>query len=633
MEATTKRRVSDGEGIHGEASRAPVTRDNATRRDGRARLTSLDVELGEQLGRGSYGTVFRAAAAKVGGPCAVKILPWGPADVTADMKRELKLMQRCSSDYLIRAHGAFSKPKELWIVMELCTHGSLLDVMRATEHTLTEAAVAAACRDACHGLHYLHTHAKGRVIHRDIKCANLLLSAEHGGRVKLADFGVAAQLNSTASKRNSVIGTPHWMAPEVVQNGHYDARADVWSLGIAAMEMAQARPPLIHVRPVLRVMFSIAQNPPPTLDEPALFSDALNAFVAATLVKDANERPTADATLRHPFLAGIGDDTSALRLLIDAADAALARRLANPKPNDEAEDDVGTLGLVDTFASTMRRHSTCSPELGGDGGGTMIFRGAVEAEATSTKNDADTIAGTMIMRGCDENLGTMVMRDDGAGDADGGTCVVRAHGGEGLTAVLAGIHSKANGGAASATASGDTLDSLAEAIGAFDVSEPDATCAAPPTLPHSSVLALLPRASSGASTGLYRAVSRPVNASDLAPPPPLQRAAESADDGDALLLRRAQTLMEAREVAQLEELRETSKSERTSRADSASVVDVVAAAKPKLSRSWSAGALVQRQQRLGVEVQEASPSGSAPNAPSPPRRCESSPGARVAGIV
>ncbi len=282
------------------------------------RLTPLDLSLGELLGAGSYGSVYRARRADAPPPdrradadaappdppsshddLAVKVLPWTPSEVSHELKKELRLLQSCDDPHIVRAHGMFLKPRELWIVMEFCEYGSLLDVMRSMRSALPEEAIAAACADALRGLRYLHSQRRA-IIHRDVKCANLLLAAS--GVVKLADFGVAAQLNSTASKRSSVIGTPHWMAPEVVQSGRYDARADVWSLAVTAIEMAQARPPLANLRPVLKVMFAIAAGEPVKLDHPARFSALLNAFLDAALVKDPLLRPSSEAILRHPFV-------------------------------------------------------------------------------------------------------------------------------------------------------------------------------------------------------------------------------------------------------------------------------------------------------------------------------------------
>eukprot|EP00908_Phaeocystis_cordata_P021453 Transcript_3805.p1 GENE.Transcript_3805~~Transcript_3805.p1 ORF type:complete len:335 (-),score=108.32 Transcript_3805:98-1102(-) len=267
--------ASGGSGDHAQAessldersqNRPPADAESSSRRA--ERMMALEVTLEEMLGKGSYGMVYRATTPRHG-EVAVKVLPWAPHEVSSELKKELKMLQRCNSAYIVRAYGAFPKPKELWICMEYCNLGSLLDVMRSMDEPLPEPAIAAAVHDAARGLSYMHSQ-KRVIIHRDIKSANILINSE--GRVKLADFGVAAQLNSTASKRSSVIGTPHWMAPEVIQNGKYDARADVWSLGITAMELAQCRPPHHEMRPVLKVLFAIASGEPPQLEQPHDFS-------------------------------------------------------------------------------------------------------------------------------------------------------------------------------------------------------------------------------------------------------------------------------------------------------------------------------------------------------------------------
>ena len=146
------------------------------------------------LGKGSYGMVYRGMTPRHG-EVAVKVLPWAPHEVSSDLKKELKMLQRCNSAYIVRAFGAFAKPKELWICMEYCDLGSLLDVMRSMDEPLSEDAIAAACSDATRGLLYMHTQ-KRVIIHRDIKSANILINTE--GRVKLADFGVAAQVRRAA---------------------------------------------------------------------------------------------------------------------------------------------------------------------------------------------------------------------------------------------------------------------------------------------------------------------------------------------------------------------------------------------------------------------------------------------------
>ena len=326
------------------------------------RLTSLEVELKELLGKGSYGMVYRGLTPRHG-EVAVKVLPWALNEVSSELKKELKLLQRCDSAYIVRAFGAFAKPKELWIVMEYCNLGSLLDVMRSMDEPLPEGAIAAACSDSLRGLSYMHTQKRG-IIHRDIKSANILLNSE--GRVKLADFGVAAQLNSTASKRNTVIGTPHWMSPEVISNGKYDARADVWSLGITAIELAQGRPPHHAMRPVLKVLFAIVSGEPPQLDAPDDFSQSFRDFLSAALTKDTEQRPVSGELLKHPFLAAAQRSA-----LLNLAERALYYK-NNPKPRATSGEDA-TLRRGENDATLQRDDGTLQQGAGTmtNGGGTF----------------------------------------------------------------------------------------------------------------------------------------------------------------------------------------------------------------------------------------------------------------------
>ena len=171
--------------------------------------------------------------------------------------------------------------------MELCEGGSVSDLMTSCEATLEETTIQVVCAAVLLGLDYLHAQ---KHIHRDIKCGNVLLSAK--GHVKLADFGVSATLSNTVSRRHTLIGTPFWMAPEVIKEDAYDYKADIWSLGITAIEMADGEPPYIHIHP-MRAIFLIPQRPPPTVKKPENWTKSFLDFLSQCLKKDAKERSSA----------------------------------------------------------------------------------------------------------------------------------------------------------------------------------------------------------------------------------------------------------------------------------------------------------------------------------------------------
>ena len=264
-------------------------------------------ELLEQLGKGSYGAVYKARHRPSGTIVAVKVIPLSGEDEEGleDIRREIAVLRECVHPNVVRYFGSFTGAEYLWIVMEHCGGGSVRDILSASNRPLREAQIAYLCGETLKGLVYLHSIFK---VHRDIKCSNILLT-ESGG-VKLADFGVAAQLTRTMSKRNTFIGTPHWMAPEVIQESRYDGKVDVWALGISAIEMAEVQPPRHNVHP-MRVIFMITREPSPRLDESPFvdkngerteWSPVFHDFVAQCLRKETSRRPTATELLPHRFL-------------------------------------------------------------------------------------------------------------------------------------------------------------------------------------------------------------------------------------------------------------------------------------------------------------------------------------------
>ncbi|XP_053213603.1 TRAF2 and NCK-interacting protein kinase-like isoform X3 [Panonychus citri] len=331
-------------------------------------------ELVEVVGNGTYGQVYKGRHTKTGQLAAIKIM-----DVTEDEEEEIKLEINVLKKYshhknIATYFGAFidksppGKDDKLWLVMEYCGAGSVTDLVKTTKgQSLKEEWISYICREILRGLSHLHAN---KIIHRDIKGQNVLLT--DNAEVKLVDFGVSAQLDRTIGRRNTFIGTPYWMAPEVIAcdenpEATYDNRSDLWSLGITALEMAESQPPLCDLHP-MRALFLIPRNSPPRLKS-RKWSRKFHSFIETVLVKDYQQRPCTDQLLQHPFLRDQPTEKQVRMQLKDHIDRVRKYKRGEPEEqlrggfiSDDDEED----------------NSNAPEDTGGDG---------QEADSTLKRND------------------------------------------------------------------------------------------------------------------------------------------------------------------------------------------------------------------------------------------------------
>uniref|UniRef100_A0A8C7IAI0 non-specific serine/threonine protein kinase n=1 Tax=Oncorhynchus kisutch TaxID=8019 RepID=A0A8C7IAI0_ONCKI len=300
----------------------------------------------EKLGEGSYGSVFKANYKETGEIVAIKQVP-----VESDLQeiiKEISIMQQCNSPHVVRYYGSYFKNSDLWIVMEYCGAGSVSDIIRLRNKT------------------------------------------------------------DTMAKRNTVIGTPFWMAPEVIQEIGYNCVADIWSLGITAIEMAEGKPPYADIHP-MRAIFMIPTNPPPTFRNPDLWSELFQEFVSQCLVKNPENRATATQLLQHPFIKAAKPSSILRALITDAMEIKLKKVEAEQREQDQEDEDNSDEDEIDQ--GTMVRAGTSDM-------GTIREAGSLGGTARTMieQSDMDTMKsqlGTMVINSDeDEEAGTMKRRDE-----------------------------------------------------------------------------------------------------------------------------------------------------------------------------------------------------------------------------
>ncbi|XP_010782500.1 STE20-like serine/threonine-protein kinase [Notothenia coriiceps] len=289
-----------------------------------------------ELGDGAFGKVFKAQNKQNGTLAAAKVIDTKTEDELEDYMVEIEILASCDHHHIVKLLDAFYFEGKLWILIEFCAGGAVDAIMLELERALTEPQIRVVCRQTLEALTYLHDN---KVIHRDLKAGNILLSLE--GEVKLADFGVSAKNTKTLQRRDSFIGTPYWMAPEVVmcetsKDRPYDFKADIWSLGVTLIELAQIEPPNHEMNP-MRVLLKIAKSEPPTLMHPSRWSPEFNDFLRKALDKNVDNRWGTLQLLQHPFVTSV-TNSRPLRELIAEAKAEVTEEIEDSKEEEEEEE-------------------------------------------------------------------------------------------------------------------------------------------------------------------------------------------------------------------------------------------------------------------------------------------------------
>ncbi|XP_068147663.1 serine/threonine-protein kinase 10 isoform X2 [Drosophila tropicalis] len=259
-------------------------------------------EMVGELGDGAFGKVYKAQHKEQKRFAAAKMCTLEDEENLSDHMVEIDILSEIKHPNIVELYEAFSLEDKLWMLIEYCDGGALDSIMVELEKPLTELQIAYVCKHMTEGLTFLH---KNKVIHRDLKAGNVLLTMDGG--VKLADFGVSAKNKHTMQKHDTFIGTPYWMAPELVlcetfRDNPYDHKVDIWSLGITLIELAQMEPPNSEMSP-MRVLLKIQKSEPPKLEQPSRWSKEFNDFLKISLVKDPQQRPTTDVLLQHGFIS------------------------------------------------------------------------------------------------------------------------------------------------------------------------------------------------------------------------------------------------------------------------------------------------------------------------------------------
>ncbi|XP_020017395.1 STE20-like serine/threonine-protein kinase isoform X2 [Castor canadensis] len=299
-------------------------------------------EIIGELGDGAFGKVYKAQNKETNVLAAAKVIDTKSEEELEDYMVEIDILASCDHPNIVKLLDAFYYENNLWILIEFCAGGAVDAVMLELERPLTESQIQVVCKQTLEALNYLHDN---KIIHRDLKAGNILFTLD--GDIKLADFGVSAKNTRTIQRRDSFIGTPYWMAPEVVmcetsKDRPYDYKADVWSLGITLIEMAEIEPPHHELNP-MRVLLKIAKSEPPTLAQPSRWSSNFKDFLKKCLEKNVDARWTTSQLLQHPFVTV--DSNKPIRELIAEAKAEVTEEVEDGKEEDDDEEAENSLPI------------------------------------------------------------------------------------------------------------------------------------------------------------------------------------------------------------------------------------------------------------------------------------------------
>ncbi|KAM9197701.1 STE20-like serine/threonine-protein kinase isoform 1-T1 [Dugong dugon] len=299
-------------------------------------------EIIGELGDGAFGKVYKAQNKETNVLAAAKVIDTKSEEELEDYMVEIDILASCDHPNIVKLLDAFYYENNLWILIEFCAGGAVDAVMLELERPLTEAQIQVVCKQTLEALNYLHDN---KIIHRDLKAGNILLTLD--GDIKLADFGVSAKNTRTIQRRDSFIGTPYWMAPEVVmcetsKDRPYDYKADVWSLGITLIEMAEIEPPHHELNP-MRVLLKIAKSEPPALAQPSRWSSNFKDFLKKCLEKNVDARWNTSQLLQHPFVTV--DSNKPVRELIAEAKAEVTEEVEDGKEEDDDEETENALPI------------------------------------------------------------------------------------------------------------------------------------------------------------------------------------------------------------------------------------------------------------------------------------------------